>query len=192
MHYARQHANAVLLPDGTVLVVGGGQSGLYQKPVKPPELFNPESETWTLLARQTAPREYHSTAVLLPDGRVLSAGMDYGKWRRKGEVYSPPYLFKGPRPAITSAPASIAYGSAFAIASPDAADIRKVALLRAGSATHSVDFEQRYVALAFSAGDGRLSIQAPAAGAVAPPGWYMLFVVNAGGVPSTAAWVRVG
>jgi hypothetical protein len=192
MHYARQHANAVLLPDGTVLVVGGGQSGLYQKPVKPSELFDPESETWTLLARQTAPREYHSTAILLPDGRVLSAGLDYGRWRRKGEVYSPPYLFKGPRPVITSAPASIAYGSTFAIASPDAAAIRKVALLRAGSTTHSVDFEQRYVALTFSAGEGQVSIQAPAGGTVAPPGWYMLFAVNAGGVPSVAAWVRVG
>lgn len=195
MHYARQHANAVLLPDGTVLVVGGGQSGLYKKPVKPSELFDPETETWTLMATQNAPRAYHSAAVLLPDGRVLSTGMDSGKWKQTGEAYSPPYLFKGPRPTIGSAPASVAYGSTFVVATPDAAGIRKVALLRAGSVTHSVNFEQRYVALTFtagSAGDGQLSISAPAGGTIAPPGWYMLFLVNDGGVPSVAAWVHVG
>jgi hypothetical protein len=192
MHYAREHANAVLLPDGTVLVVGGGQSGLYRKPVKASELFDPETETWTVLAAQIAPREYHSAAVLLPDGRVLSTGMDSGKWKRTGEVYSPPYLFRGPRPTITSAPSAIAYGSTFTLATPNAAGIRKVALLRPGSVTHSVNFEQRYVALAFSASEGQLSIEAPAGGTIAPPGWYMLFLVNAGGVPSVAAWVHVG
>ena len=192
MHYARQHANAVLLPDGTVLVVGGGQSGLYNKPVKQAELFDPETETWTLLAAQIAPREYHSTAILLPDGRVLSAGMDHGKWQRTGELFSPPYLFKGPRPAITSAPSAASYGSTFTVTTPDAADVRKVALLRAGSVTHSVNFEQRYLALTFAAGDGQLTVTAPAGGNVAPPGWYLLFLVNSNGVPSPAAWVRVG
>ena len=98
----------MLLPDGTVLVVGGGQSGLYKQPVRTAELFDPESETWTSMATQTAPRAYHSTAILLPDGRILSAGMDSGKWERTGEIFSPPYLFKGPRPSILSAPATIA------------------------------------------------------------------------------------
>ena len=195
MRIAREHANAVLLPDGTVLVVGGGQSGLYKKPVKQAELFDPDTETWALMATQTAPREYHSTAILLPDGRVLSAGMDSGKWQRTGEVYSPPYLFKGPRPVIDSAPSAVAYGSSFVVTSPDAAVIRKVALLRPGSVTHSVNFEQRYVSLTFtagSAGDGQLSVAAPSGGTIAPPGWYLLFLVNDGGVPSVAAWVHVG
>jgi len=195
MHYARQHANAVLLPDGTVLVVGGGQSGLYKKPVRPTELFDPETETWTVMATQTATRAYHSAAILLPDGRVLSTGMDSGKWKRTGDVYSPPYLFKGPRPVIAAAPSAVAYGASFVVSSPDAATVRKVALLRPGSATHSVNFEQRYVALTFaagSAGDGQLSVQAPSGGTIAPPGWYMLFLVNDGGVPSVAAWVHVG
>ncbi len=192
MHYARQHANAVLLPDGTVLVVGGGQSGLYKKPVRQSELFDPETETWTLLATQTAPRAYHSAAVLLPDGRVLSTGMDSGKWKRSGEVYSPPYLFKGPRPVIASAPAAVAYGSTFAVTTPDAADVSKAALLRPGSATHSVNFEQRYVALGFSASGDQVTVTAPAGGNIAPPGWYMLFLVGANGVPSVASWVHVG
>jgi hypothetical protein len=192
MHYAREHANAVLMPDGTVLVVGGGQRGLYKKPVKQAELFDPESETWTLMATQTAPREYHSTAILLPDGRVLSAGMDSGKWQRTGEIYSPPYLFKGPRPSILSVPSKIAYSSTFAIQTPDSVDIRKVVLLRPGSVTHSVNFEQRYVALTFSPGEGQLSAEAPAGGTIAPPGWYMLFLVSSTGVPSVASWVHVG
>ncbi|MFL6236659.1 MAG: galactose oxidase-like domain-containing protein [Thermoanaerobaculia bacterium] len=192
MHYAREHANAVLLPDGTVLVVGGGQSGLYRKPVKQAELFDPESETWTLMATETTPRAYHSTAILLPDGRVLSAGMDSGKWRRTGEIYSPPYLFKGPRPSILSAPSSIGYGSTFAVQTPDSADVQKVVLLRAGSVTHSVNFEQRYVALTFSPGEGQLSAAAPAGGTIAPPGWYLLFLVSSTGVPSVSAWVHVG
>jgi hypothetical protein len=192
MHYARQHANAVLLPDGTVLVVGGGQSGLYNKPVKAAELFDPESETWTVMATETTSRAYHSTAILLPDGRILSAGMDSGRFQRSGEIYSPPYLFKGPRPGILSAPAAVAYGSTFAVGTADAADVRKAVLLRAGSATHSVNFEQRYLALTFSAGEDQLSLVAPAGGAVAPPGWYMLFLVSSAGVPSVASWIHVG
>jgi hypothetical protein len=192
MHYAREHANAVLLPDDTVLVVGGGQRGLYKKPVKQAELFDPESETWTLMATQTTPRAYHSTAILLPDGRVLSAGMDSGKWQRTGEIYSPPYLFKGPRPSILSAPSRLAYGSTFAIQTPDSADLRKVVLLRPGSVTHSVNFEQRYVALTFSPGEGQLLAVAPAGGTIAPPGWYMLFLVSSAGVPSVSSWVHVG
>ncbi|HEY0557175.1 MAG TPA: galactose oxidase-like domain-containing protein [Thermoanaerobaculia bacterium] len=192
MHYARQHANAVLLPDGTVLVVGGGQSGLYKEPVQAAELFDPESETWTVMATESTPREYHSTAILLPDGRVLSAGMDSGKWQRSGQIYSPPYLFKGPRPSILSAPSAIAYGSTFTLQTPDSTEIQKVVLLRAGSATHSVDFDQRAVELTFSPGQDQLSATSPASGAIAPPGWYMLFLVGAKGVPSVASWIHVG
>jgi hypothetical protein len=193
MHLARQHANAVLLPDGTVLVVGGGQRGLYGRPVKQAELFDPGSETWTDLATETTPRAYHSAAVLLPDGRVLSSGMDHGRWQRTGEIYSPPYLFHGPRPSIAGAPSSIVYGSSFTVTSAGAATISTAALLRPGSATHAVNFDQRYVGLTFSLGAAdQLVMQSPRDGAVAPPGWYMLFLVDAAGVPSTAAWVHVG
>jgi galactose oxidase-like protein len=188
MHHARMHANAVLLPDGTVLVVGGGQHGRFEMPVRTSELFNPATETWTEVAAQRAPRIYHSTALLLPDGRVLSAGMDSGSLKTTAEIYSPPYLFRGPRPVIAQAPLQIGYRQAFDIATT-APDIERVVLMRPGSVTHSVNFEQRYVTLAFHAGADGLIAQAPPRGAIAPPGWYMLFVVNDRGVPSRAAWV---
>lgn len=191
MNFARKHANAVLLPDGTVLAVGGGTGGLYNLPVFKSEVFDPETETWTVLDAQMTPRVYHSTAVLLPDGRVLSAGMDNGSYQFTGEILSPPYLFKGPRPTIASAPSSVGYGEQFSVTTPEAADIARVALIRPGSVTHSFDSDQRYLDLPFSTGAGTLSATAPLGGNQAPAGWYMLFVVNAAGVPSVASWVHV-
>jgi galactose oxidase-like protein len=193
MLVARQFPNAVLLPDGSVLAVGGGQLGEYEKPVRLAERFDPSTETWTAMAVEHTPRCYHSTALLLPDGRVLSAGMDHGKFARTGEVYSPPYLFAGPRPTIAAVPTEVAYGQAFTIATPEAANVARVALLRPGSVTHAFDFEQRYVALSFSAdASGGLTAHMPTSHAEAPPGWYMLFLVTEGGVPSRAAFVHLG
>jgi hypothetical protein len=191
MNFARMHANAVLLPDGTVLAVGGGTNGLYGSPVKQAEIFDPVTETWTPMAAQTTPRIYHSTAVLLPDGRVLSAGMDNGSYQFTGEIFSPPYLFKGPRPTISSAPSSIGYNQGFQIATPDAGDVQRVALMKPGSVTHSIDSEQRYVDLSFTAVDGGISTTSPSDGNKAPPGWYMLFIVSSSGVPSVASWVKL-
>jgi len=193
MHYPRQYANAVVLPDGTVLVVGGGQDRYrYRGPVREAELFDPATETWTLMAAQTAPRIYHSTAALLPDGRVLSAGQDrYTTFQTTAEIYSPPYLFKTPRPTIGAAPSAIAYGAAFTVATPDAASIERVALVSPSAVTHADNFDQRYVQLAFSVQDGAtLGVTAPPDGNVAPPGWYMLFILS-NGVPSVASWVHV-
>jgi len=194
MHVGRIHANSVLLPDGTVLVVGGGRRGEYGQPVFGAELYDPETDTWTQLAEQQAPRTYHSTALLLPDGRVLSAGSDSGSpLQDTGEIFSPPYLFAGPRPTIGSAPAELSYGEAFTIDTPQAQTIARVALLRAGSATHGVDFAQRYVDVSFTgSGAGALQATSPATGAEAPPGWYMLFLVDDAGVPSIASWVSIG
>ena len=98
MQFSREHTNVVLLADGTVLVVGGRGGDIIPKHA---ELFDPVTETWTRMAAQVAQRGYHSTAVLLPDGRVLSAGAGDGN-RLTGEIYSPPYLFKGGRPTIAS------------------------------------------------------------------------------------------
>ena len=134
---------------------------------------------------------YHSTALLLPDGRVLSAGQDDGDLATFGEVFSPPYLFQGPRPTISDMPRALRYGDEFEITTPDAADIRRVSLVRPGSVTHSVDFGQRYVTLRFSAAAATLTVRAPGRAAAAPPGHYMLFLVNGAGVPSTAGWVRI-
>jgi hypothetical protein len=142
------------------------------------------------------PREYHSTALLLPDGRVVVSGMgaDFGNVPNEmsAEFYSPPYLFKGARPAITQAPAQIHYGQAFTISTPDAATTAKALLIRTGAVTHFFDQNTRYVPLAFSQTTGGLSFTAPANGNAAPPGYYMLFLVNSNGVPSVAPIVQVG
>ena len=189
--HRRKHANGVLLPDGSVLAVGGGERGLYRDPQLVPELFDPVTETWTEMAIQTAPRMYHSTALLLPDGRVLSAGMDHGDLQTTGEIFSPPYLFRGPRPTITDSPRSVGLDQTFIVQTPEAADIGRVVMMRPGSATHGVNFDQRGVVLDFTSGTGGLTIAAPKNPRVAPPGWYMLFVLSSAGVPSIAEWVQV-
>ena len=192
MNLARMHSNLVTLPDGMVLAVGGNQQGKYESPVKQAELYDPTTGRWTLMATQTAQRGYHSTAVLLPDGRVLSAGSDDGDLQTTAEFYSPPYLFQGSRPVVTAAPDAISYGQTFQIDSPDAADVRTVVLIRGGSATHAVDFDQRSVELSFQVVGNTLQAQAPSSANLAPPGPYMLFLVNGQGVPSVAPFVQVG
>lgn len=191
MVHERLFMNPVLLPDGNVLVVGGGYQRPFTGPEKSAELFDPQTETWTEMASQTASRIYHSTALLLPDGRVVSAGQNDGPLQTTLEVYSPPYLFRGPRPTISSAPASLTRGASFTIGTPDAGDISRVALIRPGSVTHSVNFDQRYVRLKFTKGAGELTASVPTKAAVTPPGWYMLFITNSEGVPAEARMVRI-
>jgi hypothetical protein len=186
MNYPRINENLVLLPDGTVLAVaGGGGNGAYVNPVLSSEVYNPKTGAWTVLASQTIQRTYHSTAVLLPDGRVISAGSDNGAAMEVSyEIFSPPYLFNGPRPVIKSAPTSLAYGAQFSIKSAEASTITRVALLRPAATTHADNFDQRYIDLTFTLGAGTIKATAPANGNVAPPGYYMLVIVNSNGVPS--------
>ncbi|MDQ3889014.1 MAG: DUF1929 domain-containing protein [Actinomycetota bacterium] len=193
MNNPRMYANAVTLADGTVLMVGGGRGpGIYDNPVYNAELFDPVSETWTVMAAQKAPRIYHSTAVLLPDGRVVSAGQDKGSYQFTAEIYSPPYLFKGARPSITTAPTALGYDQQFSISTPDASSIKRVALVRPGAATHSINFDQRYVDLSFTVKNaGTLTATSPRSANHAPPGPYMLFILSSSGVPSIAQWVEV-
>ena len=187
----RQHLNAVLLPDGTVLAIGGARGAdAYSDPAYPSELYDPDTESWTTMDSAFAPRAYHSTAVLLPDGRVLSAGQTRGNLQTTGEVFSPPYLFAGPRPVIDAAPSAIGYGDTFVLDTTDAAAVDEITLIRASTTTHGVNFDQRSVPLSFTVGDGSLTVDEPASNLDAPPGWYMLFVLDEG-VPSVAAWVRV-
>lgn len=146
MNHARRNLNAVLLPDGKILVIGGNSTGQDENPVLQAEIFDPVSETWTEVASMQRPRGYHSTAILLPDGRVAAGGSD-GEFT--AEFYSPPYLFQGPRPQISFAPEAISYGNNFQVSTPDAQDIAKVVLIRPAAVTHSVDMEQRYLELDF-------------------------------------------
>jgi hypothetical protein len=213
MTFPRRQHNATVLPDGTVLVLGGtrgggGFNGGFNdlgpgQPVRAAERWDPETGQWTELASEAVDRCYHATAVLLPDARVLSAGggeyrpdnvnaNDPADSHRNAQLFSPPYLFKGSRPQITSAPASVAYGQSFSVSTPDATDIRKVSWVRLPSVTHSFDENGRIVFLPFAHdGGSSLAITAPAAPNLCPPGHYMLFLVNAAGVPSTAAIVQI-
>jgi hypothetical protein len=188
----KQHV-ATLLPDGKVLVLGGHRGPGKDNsafPVYSAEVWDPATERFTAMASMATYRGYHSTAFLLPDGRVVSAGgEDVGA---NAEIFSPPYLFKGARPVISSAPATISHGQTFSVATPDAASISKVTLLRLSSVTHGFDQNQAFAKLSFTIGAGSLSVTAPGTATVAPAGYYMMFVINGTGVPSVAKFVQLG
>jgi hypothetical protein len=168
-----------------------------------PEIYDPATDTWTPVAVSTVPRLYHSTALLLPDGRVVSAGGNpeggtHVQWDQdpeeemRLEVFSPPYLFRGPRPTITNAPAHCTYGQPIQITSPDSANIRWASLIRNCVTTHSIDSSQRLVDLDITNRNGGVvTATVPQNPNLMPPGWYMLFLVDNGGIPSFATWTRV-
>jgi hypothetical protein len=199
--HPRRFPNATILPDGKVLVTGGTNFGVIEVigAVLPAEMWDPATGAWSTMAAMSVRRMYHSTAVLLPDGRVLTAGGTSGTElggddsHYNAEYYSPPYLFKGARPIISSAPESAAHGETFTVGTPDAADITRVTLLGLSSTTHEFNQNQRFVPLAFTpTADGTgLSVTPPSNPNIAPPGYYMLFILNSAGVPSTAKMVRI-
>jgi hypothetical protein len=209
MAFGRRQHNLTLLADGSVLATGGNSTGAslidMNGGVYNAERWDPATGQWTTLAAQAVTRQYHSTALLLPDGRVLSSGGgicgtcdQVGYLAKNAEVFTPPYLFKkdgsgqlAPRPVITGAPGTVSHGTAFQITTPEAASIRKVGLIRLGSQTHSVEMEQRYVPLSFTAGNGTLTASVPANMHTAVPGVYMLFIVDSAGVPSVASMVAL-
>ncbi len=208
MAVARRQLNATLLADGKVLVTGGSNVAGFNAPpsdsrVLSAELWDPEApdKAWSQLSRMSHQRLYHSTALLLLDGRVLSVGS--GEPAASGqtndltaEIFSPPYLFNvdgtlAARPSISDAPVSVGYGQAFTVATPDASSIAKVTWIRISSVTHSFNQNQRMNRLTFSVIASGLSIVAPPSGAYAPPGHYMLFIVNGRGVPSEGKTIRI-
>ncbi len=201
LHHARVMPDAVLLPDGTVLVMNGSSRGFADNganPVWEAELYDPVTDTWSDMAPMTVPRLYHATALLLPDGRVMTAGTD-SVWNpdpfhhpeTRVEIFSPPYLFKGPRPTLTSTPGTVLHGDHFDVTTSDAAEITSVALMRCGSSTHSFNPDQRHVGLRIiEQSDGQLTLEAPPDGHVAPPGYYLLFILR-NGIPSIGRYINV-
>ena len=188
--------NLTMLADGTVFAIGG--SDVADQSVTTgnttPEIWDPVTEAFTPVAPHRDRRMYHSTSTLLPDGRVLVAGggrlppaIDYPT----AEIYSPPYLFKGARPTITSAPAAAGYGASLPISSPEAGSIAAVHLVRLASNTHTLDMDQHFVPLSFTVSGSTVTATTPANGGTAPPGYYMVFLVNGAGVPSVATTVRI-
>lgn len=182
----RSLSSAVLLPDGDVFVCGG-----IQRTNSPCALFNPQTNAWSPMAALPSIRDYHSVALLLPSGQVMMAG-----WNNGGiEIFDPPYLFKGARPVISSAPALIHHGQSFVVESPDAAAIVKVVLVRPMAVTHQTDTEQKILEMPYvhdHANPTRLTLTAPHGGhphSLAQQGHYMLFAINNNGVPSVAKWI---
>jgi galactose oxidase-like protein/Kelch motif protein len=200
MNSPRYTQTLTVLPDGKVLAVGGSTSMSQtadSTAVLSAEEWDPSADSWTALASMQVPRIYHSTAVLLPDGRVLVAGSGHqnnvtGPGEYSAQFYSPPYLFNGPRPTVTSAPTSVTYGTQMTVQTPDAASIASVSLVSFGADTHTLDMNQHFVPLSFTADSGGLTVSSPTSANVAPPGYYMLFLVNGNGVPSVAATLHIG
>jgi hypothetical protein len=219
LNHERMHVNSVLLPDRTVIAVGGGvtreasvQAGVIAPVVVKEqfeaEIFDPDKDTWSLTAKATVARLYHSVALLLPDGRVVAAGGNPDKgsqvnWlppdpleEMRLEIYSPPYLFKfdaqNPRPVIDAAPDEVSYGATITIQTPQAPQIKWINLIRPGLTTHSFNGEQRLVEVPFEkAPPNKLNGTLPNDRNLAPPGWYMLFLTDGRGVPSVAHWVHL-
>jgi hypothetical protein len=205
MHYPRRQFTATMLADGTVFVVGGSSLSGFNNvagSVLTPERWDPVSNTWSLLAPHVQNRLYHSVAVLLPDARVLvGGGTDDPSGEsvadhQDAEIYSPPYLFQAdgspaPRPTITSAPAQATWGQSISVATPDSASIAKVHLIRLSAITHTFNQDNRFLKLGFSMAQGGVSVQIPSNANHAPPGWYLLFLVNAAGTPSVASILRI-
>jgi hypothetical protein len=201
MHYPRAHLNPVILPDGKVLIVGGGYWYDYDAPVHNAELYDPATNRWKLLPPQRYGRMYHSSALLLPDGRVISSGQDEhrhgehlgqlqsGDW---AELYSPRYLFRGKRPKILDAPAVAGYGEQVRVKVTKAKKIRSAVLIAPSAVTHATNLTQRLIRLDFEHEKNKfLQVAMPDAAEAEAPGYYMLFLLNAKDVPTEAAWVRL-
>lgn len=202
-----RYLSTVLLPDDTVLATGGSsgyRGGEYQGQTRS-DLFNvqiyrPRTNRFETAAESTIGRNYHSEALLLPDGRVLTlgsdplydpSGRDPGTFEQRIEIYSPPYLFKGARPTIGAGPTVLQRGTTAGFATADPARVRAARLLRPSAVTHVTDVDQRSVALDVTPADAGVVLSIPKAENLVPSGWYMLFLIDDKGVPSTARWVQV-
>jgi hypothetical protein len=191
----KMYVNAVILPDSTVFETGGASTTIHNgnHPVLTAQIFDPKTSTWSEMAAPRVPRTYHSSALLLPDGRVATfGGNPEDSFEMRIEIFTPPYLQQEtPRPRITSAPTELDYGGQYAVGTSQAAPIRSAVLVRPAAVTHSTDANQRLVDLPFTATANGVNVRVPGSRNLTPPGWYMLFVVDTNGVPSVAKWVHV-
>ncbi len=212
MAQGRWHNNGVLLPDNTVLAIGGADHGNVltlgapNNPVLALESYDITTDRWTQLAPMSVPRMYHSTAMLLPDATVLVGGhvplpqeptnpANPQVVETRLEIYEPGYLFRGERPSILEAPVSIDYDATFDLRIQNNGTLDSIMLYRPGAVTHAFDSNQRAVILEVLSQDGEtVTVAAPPDAYVAPPGHYMVFANQAhpdGAIPSEAAWVHL-
>ena len=207
MAFPRRQMNATILADGSVLVTGGTSAPGFNNQggaVRQAELWNPQTGEWKTMATEYRNRTYHGTALLLPSGKVLSSGsgeggdVSYANSEFSAQIFSPPYLFNpdgtaASRPTISSAPARIAYGQTFTVQTPNAVSVHRGTLIRLSSVTHAFNASQ--LIYPFTVGTSTstsVSSVGPVTANLAPPGPYMLFLINDAGVPSVAKIVMVG
>src|SRR5438309_4055681 len=209
MSTGRIQMNAVILPNGRVLAEGGSLNNESpDTPGKTADLYDPVSNTMSSAGTAAYSRLYHSTALLLPDATVLSTGSNPGKRGRYVpaiEIYTPSYLYDADdhlittdRPQITALSFSgpIHYGTPFSVSYTSTSPISSAVLVRPGSATHASDMEQRLIGLCgatspCTASNNTLSLTTPPDGSIAPPGYYMLFLLDNAGVPSKASFIQL-
>ncbi|MEN3337570.1 MAG: hypothetical protein V7647_1246, partial [Acidobacteriota bacterium] len=200
MSQPRIEMNATILPNGKVLAVGGSKNDEDASTASlNADLYDPETNTFSSAGANVYPRLYHSGSLLLPDATVLLAGGNpaRGTYETHMEIYSPAYLFNADgtpaiRPVISGvSPDGLNHGKVFQVQTSDAADITSVVLVRPGAQTHAFDMDQRLVRMSFTIGAGVLNVTAPPNGNIAPPGYYMLFILNSAGVPSTATFLKL-
>ncbi len=188
----KMYVSMVILPNEQVLETGGGLLDRQSPWVSEASMYNPATNRFTSMAADPQPRGYHSTALLLPDGRVMAYGNNPGdgSFDEKISIYSPPYLFHGPRPRITSVAHTYwTYGSTQQLTVSQ--KIVRAELIRPATVAQSDDPNQRFVGLPITVSGNHVRLNVTSNPNMAPPGWYMLFVTNANGVPSVAKWVHV-
>ena len=200
MSQPRIEMDAVILPNGKVLAVNGSTNDEDATTASlNADLYDPVANKFSSAGANAFPRLYHSGALLLPDATVMLVGGNpqRGTYEPHVEIYSPAYLFNSggtlaTRPTITSVtPGEMGYGSPFQVHTPDASTISSLVLVRAGAVTHAFDMDQRLVGLNFTVGNGVLNVTSPPNSNVAPPGYYLLFILNSSGVPSVAQFVQL-
>lgn len=186
--------SAVILPDRTVLE-SGGSTFYNDSPVLEASIFNPSRGFMSQVATPKVPRVYHSTALLLTDGRVATLGGNPTGLpaEQRIEIYSPPYLFKGERPSITQAPVEVSYTKSYPIKATAAtgSTLTSFVLVRPSTTTHQNDTGQRLVDLSFTPGPNGGAITFDQGPGIAPAGWYMLFALDSVGRPSIARWIHL-
>jgi hypothetical protein len=199
-----RYPNLVITPDDKVVISGGssGYRGAGASDLFLCYLYDPASNRLRRVAKSSVGRDYHSEALLLPDGRELTMGGNPlfgnkentapGTFEKRFEVYSPPYLYRGVRPTITGGPTNVTYGEPVTFTSGDAAKIARVRLIHPSAATHVTNLEQRSIELSVTHVAGGFTVTIPSQLGLVPRGWYMLFALDARGTPSVARWLHVG
>ncbi|MFB7940114.1 galactose oxidase-like domain-containing protein [Streptomyces sp. NPDC056049] len=202
-----RYLNSVLLPDDTVFTTGGSRDyrGRGGSDILKAQFYDPAANAFTAAADPTVGRNYHAEALLLPDGRVATFGSDplfddkdntkLGTFEQRIEVFTPPYLHRAgaDRPALGEGPRELDRNGRATFRTEDAGRITEARLMRPSAVTHTTDVEQRSVALELTKGQDGLTVtvDAPDDATLVPPGWYMLFVTDADGIPSEATWIQV-